>query len=1092
MLILFIITKFLALVLINKTNQQNSTIMLSKLTALRSWWTACLLLFTTIAFAQQKTITGKVTDANNAPVAGATVAVKGGNIGTQTNATGDFSITVPNNNAVLSISYVGFEPRDVAVGNQSALTIGLVASSSNLNEVVVTGYTSQQRKNIVGAVATVSGAKLAAVQSGNAEQQFQGRVPGLTVITTGQPGTPSQVRIRGFGSFSNNEPLYIVDGIPITNIDFLNGNDIENTTILKDAGSASIYGARAAAGVIIVTTKKGKANGKMNVNYDLSYGYTIPGKGLDLLSPQQQADLTWEALKAAGQATTHPQYGSGATPILPDYLKVGDESGLSGLSANDPRLDPAKFNVNFEKGPIYQVIRANKAGTDWYDELTEANPIQNHTLGMSGGNELAKYYAGFSYYNEQGPIINTYLKRYGLRLNTEFNVKNRVRIGQNFQFTFRENPNIGFSPASENQILFSLSINPLIPVYDEGGGFAGTTAKGFNNSRNPISNRIRSKDNKGYASNIFGNIYAEADLLKDLTFRTSFGGNFVQFQNRFLNYRTYEDSENVGSYTFGEQAGNGGGWTWTNTLRYDRNFGDHSITALGGVEAIKDNYFRVISGSGLNPFSISPNYLTLTNTDPTGRALNSGGNPLRKLYSQFAKVDYQYKDKYLLTALVRRDGSSVFGEDDKYGVFPAVSAGWRITEENFLRDVSWISELKIRGGWGIMGNERPVGSANRFNSIGGGPGSTYYDLGGTNTSTLPGIAFTGLGNPNAKWENNTTVNIGFDGTFFNNKLDVIFDWYTRTTTDLLYNPELPATLGTASAPFVNIGEMKNTGIDIMLTYKGNAGPVRFETDLIFTKYKNEIVKIADGVLNFDRGFGNRTGGQIVRNAVGEPVSTFYGYKVLGLFQTAAEVTSSPTQAGAAPGRFKYEDINGDKVINSSDRTYIGNPNPDFTYGFNAKIFVSGFDLEALFYGVQGGEVLNFTKWFTDFYPSFAGIGKSTRVLDAWTPTNTNTNIPRFENVSNSSTNGDLNSYYVEKGSYFRLRSLKLGYNISPSMLRRAGIEKLRLFIQGTNLFTATKYTGTDPEVSGVDTNFGVDVGNYPVNRQVLVGLSLGF
>ncbi len=1066
--------------------------MLLNLTALRSWWTVCLLLFATIAFAQQKTVTGKVTDANNAPVAGATVSVKGGNTATQTNATGDFSILVPGNNAVLSVTFVGFEPRDVAVGNQTNLAIGLVASSSNLNEVVVTGYTSQQRRNIVGAVASVSGAKLAAVQSGNAEQQFQGRVPGMTVITSGQPGTTSQVRIRGFGSFSNNEPLYIVDGIPTTNIDFINGNDIENTTVLKDAGSASIYGARAAAGVIIVTTKKGKANGKLNVQYDMSYGYTFPGKGLDLLTPQQQADLTWEALKAAGQTTTHPQYGSGATPVLPDYLKVGSEAGLSGLSATDPRLDPAKFNTNFEKGAVYQVIRANKAGTNWYDELTEVNPIQNHTLALSGGNELARYYAGFSLYDEKGTVINTYLKRYGLRLNTEFNIKNRVRIGENFQFTFRENPNIGFFPASENQILFSLTINPLIPVYDEGGGFAGTTASGFNNSTNPIASRVRSKDNKGYASNIFGNIYAEVDLIKGLTFRTNFGGNFFQFQNRFITYRTYENSENVSSNTFGEQGGNGGGWTWTNTLRYQKEIGDHSITALGGIEAIKDGYFRFLSGQGLNPFSLSPTYLTLTNTDPSGRALNSGGNPLRKLYSQFAKVDYQFKDKYLLTALVRRDGSSVFGEENKYGVFPAISAGWRITEENFLKDVDWITELKIRGGWGIMGNERPVGSANRFNSIGGGPGSTYYDLSGTNTSTLPGIAFTGLGNPNAKWEDNTTINIGFDGTFFNNKLDVIFDWYTRETTDLLYNPELPATLGTAAAPVVNIGGMKNTGIDMMFTYRGNAGPVRFETDLIFTKYKNEIVKIAAGVLNFDRSFSGRIGGGFVRNAVGQPVSSFFGYRVLGLFQSAAEVAASATQTGAAPGRFKYEDVNGDKVINANDRTYIGNPNPDFTYGFNAKVFISNFDLEALFYGVQGGEVLNFTKWFTDFYPSFAGIGKSARVLNAWTPTNTNTDIPRFENVSNASTNGELNSYYVEKGSYFRLRSLKLGYNVSPGMLRRVGIDKLRLFVQGTNLFTATKYTGTDPEVSGVDTNFGVDIGNYPVNRQALVGLSLGF
>lgn len=595
---------------------------------------------------------------------------------------------------------------------------------------------------------------------------------------------------------------------------------------------------------------------------------------------------------------------------------------------------------------------------------------------------------------------------------------------------------------------------------------------------------------------IFGNIYAEVDILKNLTARTSFGGGFSTFQNRFLNYRTYENSENVGSYTFGEQAGNGAGWTWTNTLRYNHEFGNHSFNALAGIESVADGYFRVLGGSGLNPFSISPTFLTLSNTDPSGRALNSGGNPLRKLYSQFGKVDYSYNDKYLLSATIRRDGSSVFGEEDKWGVFPALSAGWRITEENFMKSATWANELKIRGGWGIMGNERPVGSFNRFNSIGGGPGSTAYDISGTNTATQPGIAFTGIGNPNAKWETNKTVNIGFDGTFFKNRLDVIFDWYTRETTDLLYAQELPATLGTARSPTVNIGSMKNTGIDIMVTYKGTAGDFRYEADAIFTAYKNEITKVSDITKNFDVGFTNRIGGGFVRNEVGHTVSSFFGYKVLGLFQDSVEASKSPTQAGAGAGRFRYADISGpngtpDGVINANDRTFIGDPNPDFTYGFNARLFYKAFDIEALFYGVQGGEVLNFTKWFTDFYPSFAGIGKSTRVLNAWTPENKNTNIPRFENISNSSTNGELNSYYVEDASYLRLRSVKLGFALPESLLRKFNIDKLRLFLQGTNLFTSTKYTGSDPAVSGVDTNFGVDVGNYPVNRQLLFGLSLG-
>ncbi len=1062
--------------MLNKTNPAKAVI--------------CLLLCVLFSgvLSAQKQVTGKITESDAQPISGASVQVKGTTVGTTTDTDGSFSISVPAGRNTLVVSFVGFKNKEISIGSQTNIPVTLEADVSGLTEVIVTGYSGQQRKNIVGAVATVKGEQLAAVQTGNVEQQFQGRVPGLTVITSGQPGTTSQVRIRGFGSFTGNDPLYIVDGIPTTNIDFLNGNDIESTTILKDASSASIYGARASAGVILVTTKKGRSGG-LKVTYDMSYGLTNPGKGIDLLTPQQQADLTWVALKAANQPLTHPQYGTGASPVLPDYLKVGSENGLSGLSPTDPRLDPAKFNTNFDNGPIYQVIRANKAGTDWYDALTETNPLQNHTLGFRGGNDNAKYYAGISYYDERGTVINTNVQRYSLRLNSEFKVKETVRFGQNFQFTFRENPNIGFGPASENAILFALTINPLIPVYDEGGGFAGTTAQGFNNSTNTVAQRIRSKGNRGFSSGIFGNLYTEVDFLQHFTFRSSFGGNFGFFQNRFLNYRTYENSENVGSYTFGEGGGNAGGWTWTNTVKYNQVFGNHNVNFIGGIESIADSYFRFLSGQGLNPFTINPSYLTITNTDASGRAVNSGGNPLVKLFSQFGKVDYTYDDRYLFSGTLRRDGASVFGENDQYGIFPAVSAGWRITEEDFLNDVSWLNELKIRGGWGKMGNAR-ISPNNQKNTAGSGS-ALGYDISGNNTSTSSGLALTGLGNPDAKWEENTTINIGFDGTLIKNKLDIIFDWYTRKTKDLLFRDNLPATVGSATRPFVNIASMKNSGVDLMVTYKGRASNLRYEADFIITKYTNEITKVSDGTDFFDVGFTNRIGGGVVRNVKGQPISTFFGYQVLGLFQDASDVSKSATQDGAAPGRFKYADINTDGKIDDKDRTFIGNPNPDFTYGFNARFVYGNFDIEGLFYGVAGGEVMNFTKWFLDFYPSFAGIGKSTRVLDAWTPTNTNTDVPKFENVSNFSTNGVLNSYYIEKGSYFRMRSLKLGYTFPTATLRKFHLDKLRFFLQGTNLFTITKYTGTDPAVSGVDTNFGVDVGNYPVNRQVLFGLSIG-
>jgi TonB-linked SusC/RagA family outer membrane protein len=465
---------------------------------------------------------------------------------------------------------------------------------------------------------------------------------------------------------------------------------------------------------------------------------------------------------------------------------------------------------------------------------------------------------------------------------------------------------------------------------------------------------------------------------------------------------------------------------------------------------------------------------------------------MRKLYSQYGKVDYSYENRYLVSGTLRRDGASVFGDNNRYGIFPAFSLGWRVTEESFMKGMSWANDLKIRGGWGKMGNSRPVPPNNLFNVIAGNA-TSGYDLGGNNTSTSPGISTTGIGNPNAKWEAKSTTNIGFDGTFFKNHLDVIFDWYTAKTSDLLFRQELPATLGTATSPLVNIGAMKNTGIDMMLTYRNTVGSnFRYEADFIFTKYKNEITKVSDIVDYFDQSFSGRLPGAAARNAVGHPVSSYYGYQVIGLFQDSADMKSSAKQTGAGPGRFKYADINGDHEITTADRTFLGSPNPDFTYGFNARMFFKAFDLEALFYGVKGGQVFNMTRWFTDFYPSFTGIGKSDRVLDAWTPTHTNTDIPRFEAVSNFSTNGAANSYYVEDASYLRLRSVKIGYTLPASLVSKARIDKLRVFVQGTNLFTITKYTGTDPEVSGVDTNFGIDTGNYPTNRQFFVGVSLGF
>jgi len=1051
-----------------------------------------LLLCVNSTFAQKK-ISGKVISENNEPVLGATVQVKGTSTGTVTDVNGAFSLTVPDASAILVVTFVGYKPREVTVGEASTLDIQLETSASSLNELVVTGYTTQQRKEIIGAVSTVKADELVAVPAGNAEQQLQGRVAGLTVLTSGQPGTTSLVRIRGFASFAGNEPLYIVDGVPTFSIENINSFDIETTTVLKDAGSASIYGARASAGVIVITTKKGR-RGKLQVTYDGSYGWQTPGKGFSMLNPEQTARYTWTALRNAGKVEangnpTHPQYGNGVDPVLPDYILAGDQAGVF---EGNPALDPSLYNVDFNKGDIYQIVRANKAGTDWYDEITRTAPIQQHAVGLSGGNDNSRFYVGFGYYDQEGVVLNTYLKRYTIRANSEFTIHNRVRIGENIQMAYRDNPQLT-NLNEGNAISLAYRMNPLIPVHDIMGGWAGTAAKGFNNPSNPVANQTRAKDNKGHAFGVFGNVYAEVDLVKDLTFRTSFGGGLFSFYANGITSRTYENSENIGNDLLFENAGYGYSWTWTNTARYQHTFGIHDIKALVGIEAIRDGAGRNLSGTGLNPFTNVVNYRTLTTTQSSGRTVASDGSPGNDIFSIFGKVDYTLMDRYLISLVLRRDGSSNFGIANRYGTFPAISGGWRLSQENFLRNVSWLNELKIRGGWGKMGNQR-IDLNNQYNLYAASASFAAYAIDGSSTATFEGINKARIGNPEGRWETNITTNIGLDATLFNNTLDIIFDWYHKRTNDLLYNPELPATVGQVTYPTINVASMLNRGIDLQIIKRGSfARNWRYEANLTLTTYKNEITRLAEGVDYFDgNSFGSTRIGTFTRNQVGHPISAFYGYDVVGLFQDDNDVKDSPEQDGAAPGRFKYRDVDGDNRITPADRVFFGDPNPRVTSGLDLTIGYKNFDFNIFLYTVQGAKVINYTRWFTDFFPSFPGQAISDRVLDSWTPQNKGASTPVFEDVSNFSTNTQPNSYYMENGAYIRARNVQLSYTLPNYVTKRAGIERLKVYVQATNLFTITDYDGLDPAVSGVDTNFGVDYGNYPLTRQFILGLSATF
>ncbi|SKC52701.1 SusC/RagA family TonB-linked outer membrane protein [Ohtaekwangia koreensis] len=1076
---------------------------------------AMMLMLASVALAQERVVTGTITDESGTGMPGVNVLVKGSSLGTATDVDGKFKIAVPNDGAILVVTFVGYSTSEVAVGAKSVVDVQLEPDVTTFQEIVVTGYTTENRREVTGAVSTIRPAELVAVPSGNVEQQLQGRVPGVTVITNGQPGTTSVVRIRGFGAFGGNDPLIIIDGLPVGASDFLSPDDIESTTVLKDAASASIYGARAANGVIVYTTKRGKkSDGKLKINYDGVLGVTVPGKVDNILNPQETADWTWQAIRnTATQLGQTPefksdQYGNGTTPVLPDYLKVGDASGVTGTL--DLAAERVKYNNDASKGPVYLVIPSNKAGTNWWDEITRPARLNRHNLSFSGGGDRSAFYVSLGLYDQDGILTHQNFKRYTFRINSEHNVLKNLRIGQNVQFTYLSRKGIiggsgGRGAANEeSDVLSAFRMPSIIPVYDAFGGYAGTIAKGFNNPRNPVAARDRASDNGSYSILGFGNIYLELDLLKHLTWRTSFGGGFSNNYFNSYNPPSYENSENNSSFTYSEGAGSFATWTFTNTAQYKNKFGAHSIDALVGVEALNTGTGRNVNGSGLNPFLFDINYISVTNTQPGGRVTGSTYSKGVNFYSTFGQLKYNYNEKYMLTGVIRRDGASRFASRNRFGVFPAVSAAWRVSEEEFLKGVNFISDLKIRGGWGQMGNSNNVDPNNQYSLWNASLGLAAYDITGSNSGVQPGLYRSRIGNPNAKWETSTTTNIGFDASLLDGKVDIAFDVWRKNTRDLLYGSETAALVGPlATDPSINIAKMRNAGVDIEITTRGDVGSsgVNYEVKATGSFLKNEIVSLVPGVEYFDG--GNTRNGNVIRNQVGQAISSYFGYKVVGLFQDAADVSGSPTQEGAAPGRFKYADINGrdaegnltgqgDGKINADDRTYLGDPVPDFSGGINIKLKYHNFELETFLGLFLGFENYNFSKWFTDFYPSFTGAAIGTNVKDSWTFERGGNTVPIFENVSNFSTNTQSNSYYIEKGNYARLTNLQLAYNLPSDMLSRYGVTRARIYLQATNLFTISNYSGLDPGVGGqADTTLGLDFGNPPVTRGFNIGVNLG-
>lgn len=1045
----------------------------------KGFCTAVLLIFLSVPVFAQTVVTGVVTSAKDKqPVSYVSVTVKGTQVATATSPTGDFSINVPAGKKVLVFTSGGYEEVEYTIGAAGVVAISLKDRVSELNEVVVTGYTAQKKKDITGAVSVVNVKDLKQMPVGTGEEALQGRAAGVTVISSGQPGAASDIRIRGITAFGNNAPLVLIDGVQ-AGLHDINSAEIESIQVLKDA-SAAIYGVRGSNGVIIVTTRKGKA-GKAKVTYDGYYGVVNPGPGYNMANSQEEADANWLQQRNSGIANpSSKQYGNGPNPVIPKYITPAGASTVD-LSTYDK-------NTN-------QITEANPIGTNWYNEITRSAPIQNHNVSVSGGSDKSSYLFALGYLNQQGIAQYSYLKRYSARINTVFNVKNNIRIGENVYMFYKQNPTYGNqSEGSPFTTVFREST--VIPVFDVVGNFAGTKSQDFGNARNPYADTYRTKDNKGNNWDVVGNVFAEVDFLKHFTFRTSFGGTVDNNYYFNFNYVGYENAEgNTGSNSFSEGSGYNTNWTWTNTVTYANNIGNHGFKVLAGTEAYS-NSGRFSSSSRANYFSEDPNYWIIN--AGSGTQSNSGGAYQNTIASQFGRIEYAYAGKYLVNASIRRDGASVFAEDVRYGNFPSVSVAWRVSEEGFMKGLDFINDLKIRASWGKLGSTSNVNSTNPYNLYATRLGRSTYDIGGTSTNPATGFFASNIGNPSTTWEEDIISNIGLDATFLNNHFDVSIEYFQKKVSGLLFTASGiqwdRVFTGDASLPKVNIGNMENTGFELTAGYHSSPGKnLRFDVTGNITTYKN-LIKDIPGVKFFN-------GPQIrnvtpTRNEEGHPVGAFYGYKVIGFFADAGDVTKSPTQTDAAPGLFKYADINADGKINADDRTYIGDPNPDFTYGLNLAVTFKSFDFSTFFFGSVGNDIFNNTKYFTDFPDFFKGGLSKEAATNSWSVANPNGTVPKLQLAGGFSSDQVANSYFLEKGGYLRCRQLQIGYTLPASTLAKVGIDRLRIYIQGANLFTSTSYSGLDPELQSSDINntvgFGIDQGNYPHTPSFLFGINLNF
>ena len=1053
------------------------------------------LAFSATAFGQEGPVTGTVTTAAGVPLPGVTVRVEGTDTRAVTDGAGKYRLTAPAN-ATLTFTHVGDKPITAAVNGRGTIDVQM-AAISYLEQVVVTAYTEQRRADITGAVASVDIEAAKKQSSASVLKAMDATVPGVTLQTSGSPGSRSTVRVRGISSFQNNDPLYIVDGTPVQDsyVNFLNPEDIASIQVLKDASAASIYGSRASNGVIVIETIKGNNSGAPRATLRVRTGTASPVNGYDDILLTNSLDY-FAVQKAryvnAGQAVPAALlalYGDPNNPSIPPYSFVTPGAVLTTDQFGRPlTVDLSKYSYP------NSLIEPASAGTNWWKAVWGSAPIQDYNLDVRGGTDANLYGVSFNYFDQQGTAKYTDFKRGNVRVNTSFN-RSKLNFGENIALSIdRHFGGIPDDPSTgaENGILGKdILLQPIVPLYDVGGNFAGAKGVPAVNSSNPLKNAFDQKDNISKDNQVFGNVFAGYNFTPGATVLSRLG--FDVRENSFAGYTAITPQNREASFSNGINEFNYQqlDWTWTNTARFVKTISRSSFDFLLGQEANAGNN-RFLSGSISNLLNtqVSSRYIQDPLADPsTKNVFSSGGE--HALLSFFGKAGYNFADKYVASLTLRRDGSSNLGPGHQWGTFPAVGLGWRITNEPFLANNRILSDVMLRYGWGVTGNQ-DIPSGRIVSTFGGDRGDTFYDISGSNTSIVSGFRQTSLGNPDLKWEENKSTNVGADVSLFEGALNVVLDVYRRTTDNLLFDPRTPATSGIAAPPIVNIGKMRNNGFDFSVGHVGSWWNATFNG----SHYKNTILSI-DGVQTSFFGPGStRLGSDITINEVGHPIGSFYGYIADGYFQNAADVAAHATQDGAAPGRIKFRDINGDGVIDAGDRTIIGSPHPNFTAGLDLGAHRGNWDASATIFGTYGNKIFENQMDFYVFQDFSSNVRKDL-LANSWTPQNPNAKYPILD--INDTQSGRPSSYYVKDGSYTRLRSIQVGYTLPGSARYLPGA---RVYVQGENLFTKTNYDGLDPALppanaSGAagdirDQFMGVDQGAYPTNRIFSIGIVTSF